>query len=189
MARLTALLDANVIYPAGLRDVLLRLAARNLFRPKWSDSIHDEWMRSVLADRPDLPPEALTRTRAVMEEHFPDARVTGYEPLIGSLDLPDPDDRHVVAAAIRGRADVIVTRNLRDFPADRLISYDLQAQHPDTFAAGLFDLFPGVVLAAIREHRAALRQPPRSATEHVAALKQMGLTRLATAVGDFIELI
>ena len=189
MDRFTALLDANVIYPAGLRDVLLRLAARNLYRPKWSDAIHDEWMRNVRADRPDLPPEALTRTRAVMDEHFPDARVTGYEPWVDGLDLPDPADRHVVAAAIRGRADVIVTRNLRDFPADRLIAHDLRAEHPDTFATGLFDHNPGAVLLAIREHRAALRQPPRSATEHVAALEQMGLTRLATAVGDFIELI
>ena len=110
MARRRALLDANVLYPAGLRDMLLRLADRYLFVPLWSADIHEEWIRSLLADRPDLDASVLERTRTVMDGHFPEAIVIGYESLAGDLDLPDPGDRHVLAAAIAGQAQVIVTR-------------------------------------------------------------------------------
>ena len=116
----TALLDANVLYPAGLRDLLLRLADRYLYAPLWSADIHEEWMRNLLADRPDIPASALERTRAIMDEHFPGAVVTGYTALAASLDLPDPGDTHVLAAAIEGEANIIVTRNLRHFPSERL---------------------------------------------------------------------
>ena len=115
MALLTAFLDANILYPAGLRDFLLRLADQYLYAPLWSVDIHAEWMRSVLADRPDLTDDILDRTRAVMDRHFPEAVVTGYTARAAGLDLPDPDDVHVLAAAIEGRADLIVTRNLRTF--------------------------------------------------------------------------
>ena len=175
MAGPTALLDANVLYPAGLRDLLLRLADRYLFAPLWSADIHAEWMRSLLADRPDIDAGVLDRTRAVMDEHFPDAVVTGYGAIAAGLDLPDPDDLHVLAAAIHGGADTIVTRNLRDFPADRLAPHALAAQHPDAFVAGLFETDPEAVLAAVRGHRAALRHPPRSASDHLAALERLGL--------------
>ena len=102
MARRRALLDADVLYPAGLRDLLLRLADRYLFTPLWSADIPAEWTRSLLADRLDLAAAVLTRTRAVMDGHFPEAVVTGYAALADDLDLPDPGDRHVLAAAIRG---------------------------------------------------------------------------------------
>ena len=176
MARPTALLDANVLYPAGLRDLLLRLADRYLYAPLWSPDIHAEWMRSLLADRPDIEAGVLERTRAVMDGHFPDAVVTGYEPLAAALDLPDPDDRHVLAAAIHGDADTIVTRNLRDFPADRLVPHKIAAHHPDAFIAGLFEADPETALEAVRGHRTALRHPPRSAGDYLAALERLGLT-------------
>lgn len=173
----TALLDANVLYPAGLRDLLLRLADRYLYAPLWSADIHEEWMRSLLADRPDIDAGVLDRTRAVMDAHFPDAVVTGYEAIAATLDLPDPDDRHVLAAAIQGSADMIVTRNLRDFPADRLAPHGLAAQHPDAFVVELFEADADAVLAAVRGHRAALRNPPRSAGDYLAALERLGLRR------------
>jgi hypothetical protein len=91
----------------------------------------------------------------LMDKHAPDALVTGYEDLIEGLQLPDPDDRHVLAAAIRGRADVIVTANVRDFPADILTPLEIEAQHPDEFIAYLLDLAPGVVPEAARRHREA----------------------------------
>ena len=116
MGVLTALLDANVLYPAGLRDFLLRLANQYLYSPLWSVDIHAEWIGSILADRPDLTADVLERTRAVMDRHFPDAVVTGYSARTASLDLPDAGDLHVLAAAIEGGADLIVTLNLRDFP-------------------------------------------------------------------------
>ena len=177
MAGPTALLDANVLYPAGLRDILLRLADRYLYSPRWSADIHAEWMRSLLADRPDLSVAALERTRATMDSHFPEAVVTGYDALAAGLDLPDPGDRHVLAAAIRGRADEIVTWNLRHFPADILASSALTARHPDAFIAALFEAGPDEVVAAVRDHRAALRNPPRSARDHLAALERLGLVR------------
>ena len=180
MARLTALLDANVLYPAGLRDLLLRLADRYLYAPLWSADIHAEWMSSLLADRTDIDAGVLDRTRAVMDGHFPDAIVTGYEILAAELDLPDPDDRHVLAAAIHGGADVIVTGNLRDFPASRLAPHALAAQHPDAFIADLFETDPEAVLAAVRGHRAALRNPPRSVSDYLAALERLGLSRTAS---------
>ena len=176
MARPTALLDANVLYPAGLRDLLLRLADRYLYAPLWSADIHAEWMRSLLADRPDIDPSVPERTRAVMDGHFPDAVITGYETLAAALHLPDPDDRHVLAAAIHGGADAIVTRNLRDFPADRLAPHRIAALPPDAFIADLFESDPETALLAIRGHRAALRRPPRSAGDYLAALERLGLT-------------
>ena len=102
MALLTALLDANVLYSAGLRDVFLRLADQYLYAPLWSADIHAEWIGSVLADRPDLTEGMLERTRMVMDRHFPEAVVTGYMARAAELDLPDPDDVHVLAAAIEG---------------------------------------------------------------------------------------
>ena len=116
MARQRALLDANVLYPAGLRDMLLRLADRYLFVPLWSAEIHAEWIQSLLADRPALDAAVLERTKTVMDRHFPEAAITGYERLAGDLDLPDPGDHlaalerlglHQTAALLRGHRDVI----------------------------------------------------------------------------------
>lgn len=189
MAGPTALLDANVLYPAGLRDFLLRLADRYLYTPLWSADIHAEWTRNLLADRPDLSADTLERTRAAMDRHFPAAVVTGYNALAGTLDLPDPGDRHVLAAAILGHADVILTSNLRHFPADVLASNALLARHPDAFVVDLFEADPEAVLAAVRGHRAALRNPPRSAFDHLVALERVGLTRTASSLRPYADAI
>ncbi len=113
----TALYDACVLYPAPLRDLLMQLALTDLFRARWTEQIHDEWIRNLLKKRPDLTLQQLTRTKELMNSHVRDCLVTNYEYLIPSLELPDPDDRHVLAAAIQGNADVIVTTNLSDFPS------------------------------------------------------------------------
>lgn len=110
--------DANVLYPSTLRDVLIRVGVARLVHPKWTDRILDEVFRNLRANRPDLDPERLDRTRRLMNDAIRDVTVTGYEHLISRLDLPDLNDRHVLAAAIHAEAQVIVTRNLRDFPAD-----------------------------------------------------------------------
>lgn len=107
-----------MLYPAPLRDLLLRLALTNLFRARWTDHIHEEWVRALLTQRSDLSRKRLQRTRELMDQAVPDCLVTGYEELIESLVLPDPDDRHVLAAAIRSQAGVIVTYNVKDFPED-----------------------------------------------------------------------
>lgn len=149
--------DACVLYSALLRDLLLRLALADLFRARWTDHIHEEWIRSVLAQRPDLLPAQLARTRDLMDRSVPDCLVTGYKGLIDTLSLPDADDRHVLAAAIRSQAGVIVTYNLKDFPAEALMPYGVEAQHPDEFVGHLFDLAPGTVCAAVRDQRSALK--------------------------------
>src|SRR5712691_5675823 len=126
-----AIYDANILYPAPLRDLFIRLAQAGLVRARWAEAIHEEWIRNVLKDNPRLSAERLARTRALMNEAVRDCLVAGYEDLIASLSLPDPDDRHVLAAAIRASADVIVTYNLTDFPAAMLARFDIEAQHPD----------------------------------------------------------
>jgi hypothetical protein len=113
----TALYDACVLYPAPLRDLLMQLALTDLFRARWTDQIHDEWIRNVLKNRPDLTLEQLTHTKNLMNSHVRDCLVRGYERIIPSLNLPDLGDRHVLAAAIIGEAEdfyiqTLVTLNL-----------------------------------------------------------------------------
>ena len=119
--RYTVIFDACVLYPAPLRDILLRLATTGLFTAKWTDQIHDEWIRNAVKKRPELK-DKLPRTRELMNRAVPDSLVTGYEFLIESLELPDSNDRHVLAAAIRSGAQAIVTFNLKDFPEKNCIS-------------------------------------------------------------------
>ena len=137
-----ALLDANVLYPVPLRDLLLQLTTAKVFRARWTSAIHKEWIRAATANRPDIDPAKWTLLRNLMNAPAEDCLITGYEPLIDVVTLPDPNDRHVMAAAIKGRADVIVTFNLKDYPADVLETYDLEAQHPDVFLRHLIDLSP-----------------------------------------------
>jgi hypothetical protein len=174
------LYDACVLYPAPLRDLLMRLALSDLFQARWTDEIHDEWTRNVAANRPDISPESLDRSRKLMDIHVPDCLVTGYEALIPTLTLPDVDDRHVLAAAIHGGAGLIVTFNLSDFPASVLGAYSIEAIHPDDFILGLWDEFPDVVLAAVRRQREGLRHPPRTAAELLGTLDQCGLKKMAS---------
>jgi predicted nucleic acid-binding protein len=189
VSQFTALYDACVLYPAPLRDLLMHLALTDLFRAKWTDAIHDEWIRNVLKDRPDLKPEQLQRTRDLMNAHVRDCLVTGYEELIPGLTLPDPDDRHVLAAAIRAGADVIVTFNLRDFPDDVLAKYGIEALHPDDFVTYQLDLAPHVVCAAAKRQRESLKNPPKSVHEYLEGLERQGLVQTASALRQFGELI
>jgi len=180
VAAYTALYDSCVLYPAPLRDLLLQLALTDLFRAKWSASIHDEWMRSVLRDRSDLKPEQIRRTRELMDSNVRDALVCGFEALIPIVVLPDPNDRHVVAAAIRGRCDVIVTYNLKHFPEAELKKYDLEVQHPDEFLGHLSNLRPQAVCGAAKTCRERLKSPPQSVDDY---LMTMAKQRLPDLVG------
>lgn len=188
-ATFTAVYDACVFYPAPLRDLLLRLAMTGLFRARWSDQIHDEWMRSLLKDRPDLDAAKLQRTRDLANAHVLDCLVEGHESLIPSLTLPDPDDRHVLAAAIRCGADVIVTFNLTDFPASSLGPFGIEAQHPDDFVRHIFDLDQATVLRCVSDQRASLRNPPQTADELLETLLQQGLPQTVSALKPFSSLL
>lgn len=184
----TALFDACVLYPASLRDVLLSLAKKDLFRARWTSRIHDEWIDAVTRSKPQLA-QALQCTRQTMEAAVPDAEVTGYEGIEATLELPDPDDRHVLAAAIVGRADVIVTVNLKDFPASALAPFKIEAQHPDQFVAHVLTLAPPIALGAIKEMRARLKNPPFSPDEFVGLLARQGLSQTVAILRENISLI
>jgi len=187
MPRLTAVLDANVLYSAGLRDLLTRLAFRRLYRAKWTVRIHEEWIRNLLSARPDLRRGQLERTRSLMDAHAPDCLVIGYGALVADLALPDPNDRHVLAAAVRAHADHIVTYNLRDFPEVHTGPLGISAIHPDTLVSGLMAEFPVEVVETAREHRSALKTPPCSATEYIYRLERLGLARTATQLRARID--
>ena len=171
-----AFLDASVLYPAPLRDLLLELAVSDLFRAKWSQAVHEEWIRALLRRRPDLSAERLERTRRLMDAHVRDALVAGFEDLVPTVALPDPDDRHVVAAAVRGEAHIVLTANLRDFPESDLSPLGLVARHPDAFLADLCGRSPAQFLEALHRVRARLRNPPVSREEHLDVLRRVGLS-------------
>lgn len=189
MTQFTAIFDACVLYPAPLRSLLMYLALTDLFRAKWTDEIHEEWMRAVQRDYPDISREKAERVRDLMNAHVRDCLVTDYEELIPALTLPDPDDRHVLAAAIRARADVIVTINLGDFPAATLKTYGIEAQHPDDFIVHLLDLAPGTVCTAVKRQRESLRHPPKSADELLAIFEKQGLAQTVARLREFIDLL
>lgn len=185
----TAVYDACVLYPAPLRDLLLRLGAAGLFRARWSKEINEEWSRKLLENRPDIPAERIGKLVDLVNDSVPDCLVTGHENLVGGLLLPDPDDRHVLAAAIRAGAGVIVTYNLKDFPDAELARYGIEVQHPDTFVLHLLDLLPGPVTGVVKELRAALRNPPRTAEELLATLEQQQLVATVSRLREMIALI
>lgn len=184
-----AVYDACVLYPAPLRSLLLYLALTGLFRARWTNAIHEEWMRSVVRDYPDISRVKAERVRDLMNAAVPDALVTGYEDLVPSLTLPDPDDRHVLAAAIRAGANVIVTANLADFPAGVLAGYGIEARHPDAFVARLLDLAPETVCAAIKAQRESLRNPPKTVGEFLITLEAQGLVQSVARLRAFAEVL
>lgn len=178
--------DACVLYPAQVRDLLLRIATTGVVRARWTDAILDECFRNVLADRPDLDPQRLERTRALMVRAVPDCLVTGYEHLIDGLDLPDPGDRHVLAAAIRAHAQALVTFNLRDFPDHVLARYDMEPKHPDEFVLEALDLAPGAVVQCVAAQAAALRNPPVAVPDLLDMLRRAGLVRSVARMRELL---
>lgn len=161
----------------------MHLAVTGLFRAKWSAEIHEEWISNLLRNRPDLSRRQLERTRLLMDQHAVDSLVSGYEDLIPGLRLPDADDRHVLAAAIRGGADVIVTQNLRDFPAEAVEPFGIEILHPDEFVLRLFERAPEAVEGAAEDHRVSLKNPAKTRAEYLETLENQGLPRTVSALG------
>ena len=157
-ARYTALLDANVLFPKLQCDALLSLAHAGLYAAKWSVDIEREWMASRLGKFPGSQ-EANAQKAKAMTESIPDCMVTGYEDFIGSLKLPDPHDRHVLAAAIVGHADAIVTNNVKDFPLETLAAHDIDLQTPDQFIVNQLTLHPPHAIVALRKMRERWKKP------------------------------
>jgi predicted nucleic acid-binding protein len=174
--KFVAVLDANVLYPAPLRDFLLRLAQIGLFIPKWSGQIHDEWTRNLLSNRPDLTASQLNKTKQAMDTAFPDANVTGFKKLISGLNLPDKDDRHVLAAAIKCEANTIITFNKKDFPLRSTYLYDIEIINPDEFISQLLEINLPQVVQAFLNQVEALRKPPQTAEQLLSTLEKCSLT-------------
>lgn len=179
MTDLIVVYDANVLYSAPLRDLLVELALTELFEARWTEEIHSEWMRNVLQNRPDITLEQLTRTKNLMNVHVENCLVTDYEEIIPQLQLPDPGDRHVLAAAIRSQANFIVTFNLSDFPNEVLAFYRIEALHPDKFILRLLGLNSKAVCAAAENQRSRLRNPPKTPDEYLETLIKQGLSQSA----------
>lgn len=173
--------DANVLYPSLLRDVLIRVAQRGLVQARWTERILDEAFDNLASNRPDLDPTRLARTRELMNASIRDVLVDGYEPLIDEVTLPDQDDRHIVAAAIRAHAQMIVTTNLRDFPSQELGKWNIEAKHPDDFLVDQFHLDAIALHVILQQIADDSTRPSLAFADVLDGLERCGITQ-ATAL-------
>lgn len=171
----TVVYDACVLHPSTLRDLLIRIAQSGLVRARWTDAILDETFASVAERRPDISPARLARTRDLMCRAVRDCLVTGFEPITEILELPDPDDRHVLAAAIKTGAQVIVTDNLRDFPVEVLDQWGVEAKSADDFVLDQLHLDAPSVYVAVQQIADAWRNPPGTFGDVLDRLERTGL--------------
>lgn len=182
MAVQRVLLDANVLYGNFTRDLLLSLFAAKMYEAKWTDQINDEWMRHLLENRPQTDPAKLERTRQLMNSIKPNPLVQGYEELIETLDLPDADDRHVLAAAIASRSQKILTWNLKDFPARFLNEFGIEAENPDRFIAALIEDDPEGVVAVFKSMREGYDRPRMNIDEFFEMLNRNNMMETYHAI-------
>lgn len=180
--------DACVLFPAPLRDLLVRLAMTGVFQAKWSERILDECFRNILERRRDLRMDQLSRTRELMNRAIRDVVVSGHELLEVSLQgFPDEDDRHVVAAAIHAGAQVIVTFNLKDFPSASLDPFNIEAQHPDEFVLNVIDLDAPAVEGVIRKQASDLKNPPRTVADLLETFREQGLVQSVAKLKELMD--
>lgn len=172
-----AVYDANVLYPNTLRDLLIRLARAGLVKARWSEQILDETFAALRRHRPDVSEEKAKRLRELMNDAVRDCLVSGYEGLAASVSLPDEDDRHVLAAAMTASAQVIVTWNIRDFPAEVLAPHGIRAQTPDDFIADLIAVNRPVVWSCVQQIADSRVLRPQAAQDVLAQLERDGLIR------------
>ena len=189
-ARYTAVLDACVLHPVAMTDALMSLATAGLYAAKWTQRIEREWIRSVEERRPDLVGR-LGRRRDSMREAVADWEVpeAACDFVIRGLELPDPDDVHVLAAALAGHADCIVTTNLRDFPDRVLGPLGIEVLHPDQFAVAQWDLDQFKAVAAFKRMRARWKKPEATAEDFAAAMEHGGLPATGQRLREAAELI
>ncbi|MEW2071207.1 PIN domain-containing protein [Streptomyces sp. NPDC007346] len=173
--------DACVLYPNTLRDLLIRVSQRGFVRARWTDVILDEVDRNIARDY-DIAPEKLQRRRALMNGAIRDCLITGFEPLIEGLKLPDPDDRHVLAAGIQAGAQVIVTNNRKDFPPHYLANWGIERKSADEFVMDLIGLDDRVVYACVQEIATSRRRPPQTFEDVLGQLERSGLTESVAAL-------
>lgn len=180
----TVVYDANVLYPAPLRDLLMELCLTGLFRAKWTEDIHQEWIRNVHKNN-GISIEKLNQVKELMNFAAEGCLVDGYKDIEASLSLPDADDCHVLAAAIKCNADAIVTFNLKDFPESALEQYEIEALHPDDFITDLFDLCTPKVIQAMKTQRGRLKNPALTVEEYIQCFAKQGLTNTVRTIQTY----
>ena len=171
--RFTAVLDTNVVYPVIIRHILFWFAHYDLYTPKWSEHIFDEW-KKVMKEK-GISEEEANKRIAKANLAFPDAYVQNYKGLINNLELPDIDDRHVLAAAIKTNANLIVTNNIKDFPEEYLQSFSLNAKTADDFLTDIIDLNQEQAIAAFKEMVLSKKNPKQDEFEVLDQLRNAGL--------------
>jgi hypothetical protein len=182
-----ALLDANVLYSAPLRDLLLQLAFVGVFQARWSEEIEAKWTRNLLLNRPELANQ-IAATQATMRRVMPDALLTDYADRISGLTLPDHGDRHVVAAALVGGVDVLVTFNVKDFPPATLGPLGIEVCHPDAFLQTIIEAAPFALLSAVATCLGRLNRPPISGPAYLNVLQRVGLPQTVAFLREHIDL-
>lgn len=176
-ARFTCVLDTNVIFPIEIRDLLFWFAFYDLFIPKWSKHIFDEW--DDVMRRKGVSEVEITKRIDKANQAFPNALVENYEPLIPCLTLPDEKDRHVLAAAIKVNANLIVTNNIKDFPKAYLSNFSLSAKKADDFLTDIIDLNQQDAVKAFKELVMNRRNPDLDEFQVLEAFRRNGLTKTA----------
>ncbi len=181
-SQVIAVCDACTLYSITMADLLTSFGEASLYHPRWT---HDEWIRNVIEHRGQsgtVTREKLEARRDTMIEAIENSLVEDYEDLIPTITLPDPDDRHVLAAAIKAEANLILTINLKDFPPKILTAWNLIAKHPDDFTAGLLETDQEAVVAVIKEMRERRKRPPISAEDFLAQLERQGLKKFVAGL-------
>lgn len=187
-SRFTAILDANVLFTKLQCDALLSLADAGLYAAKWSADIEREWMASRLEKYPGSEEVNAEKARQMCEA-IPDCMVTGYEPFIQFLELPDPNDRHVLAAAIVGHADAIVTSNLKDFPAEVLKKHSIEVLTPDVFIVNQITLNQPRALAALRQMRLRWKNPKHTPESLIELFEMRGMPLTSVHLLNCLEAV
>jgi predicted nucleic acid-binding protein len=167
--------DACVLYPFHLRNLLVQLAVDGVVAARWTDAIHDEWIRNLVTGS-GISRARLVVTRNLMKAVLPHADVSAYETHAEGLALPDPKDHHVVAAAIAARASIIVTWNIRHFPEAEMARQNIAVRDPDRFLADLCGEDFETIAAVVEAARLNLRRSEPSPEEYLQALENQGLT-------------
>ncbi|MCB1053422.1 MAG: PIN domain-containing protein [Acidobacteria bacterium] len=180
--------DSCVLYSAPLRDLLMRMALADLYQAKWTRKIHEEWIRNLNKNR-GIPVKILERVANLMDAHVRDALVEDYQKYEQLFVLPDPDDHHVLAAAIASGAKLIVTFNQKDFPTAVLSGFNIETQHPDEFIVSQAELNQGKFLEAVSTHRRSLKNPPKGPEEYLETLRKQGLPKTVSYLDPFRRII
>lgn len=189
-ARYTAVLDACVLYQLAIADSLMSIAVTGLFAAKWTKKIEEEWISSLEKNRPELKGRLGSR-RDDMREAVPDWEIpeVAWNSIAGSLNLPDPKDAHVLAAAIAGHADCIVTRNHQDFPPSIMAVHGIDILDPDEFIVNQWDLDNVPVMAAFKGMRARRKKPTETVEDFARTLERNGLPATAQKIREAAALI